>query len=55
MSTDRPGDGQCRHRTPEETRQRVYDTCRREGVSPEKSRKLADETARRTHDTLNRG
>lgn len=42
------------HHTPAETRERTYERARREGIAPEVARSIADETARRLHDTLDR-
>lgn len=39
------------HDTPADSRERSYDRLRKEGFDRDTSRKIADEAARRIHDT----
>jgi hypothetical protein len=42
------------HQTPGETRERTYERLRRSGITPDNARRISEEAARQTHDTLNR-
>lgn len=42
------------HRNPRETRERIYERAREGGTSPDAARRIAEDAARITHETVNR-
>lgn len=51
---DRPAGSARDHQSYDQTKARAVDMLRREGIPRERAERIADQAARRTHDTLDR-